>query len=97
MVSAAGWSQPQDGIRHGGEETRCRPCNGRPCGRPTFHRGDANDDGRADIADGVFVLDWLFTEGRPPTCADAADMNDDERSDVADPNGLPTRWPVDLS
>ncbi|HNR99925.1 MAG TPA: hypothetical protein PKX48_05310 [Planctomycetota bacterium] len=55
-----------------------------------FKRGDANADGKIDIADAVCVLGYLFG---PPSdsckqkvrdCADAADANDDGKVDIAD-------------
>jgi ELWxxDGT repeat protein len=49
-----------------------------------FLRGDATADNRLNIADAVFVLAYLFVQGTPPSCADAADANDDSRLDTAD-------------
>src|SRR5688572_12647705 len=49
-----------------------------------FLRGDANQDADLDIADPVFLLNWLFSGGRRPSCADAADMNDDGTLDISD-------------
>ncbi len=49
-----------------------------------FRRGDANADGRIDIADGVFVLSYLFNN-RTAGCLDAADINDDGAINIADP------------
>ncbi len=49
-----------------------------------FVRGEANGDGRTDIADVVFVLSFLFAHGAAPACADAADANDSGRTDIAD-------------
>jgi hypothetical protein len=49
-----------------------------------FHRGDANDDGRVDIADGVFVLNYLFIGGRDPPCLDASDSNGDGTINISD-------------
>jgi len=51
---------------------------------PLFRRGDANDSGRVDIADAIFVLGYLFAEAPAPVCPDAADANDDGRLDIAD-------------
>ena len=51
---------------------------------PWFHRGDADDDGRFEITDAIFLLNYLFLGGGPPPCLDAADVNDDERVDLAD-------------
>ncbi|HNU24876.1 MAG TPA: dockerin type I repeat-containing protein [Planctomycetota bacterium] len=50
---------------------------------PVFKRGDANADGKIDIADAIKVLSYLFTGGTL-TCQDAADGNDDGKLDIAD-------------
>jgi hypothetical protein len=50
-----------------------------------FRRGDANADGRLDIADAVFVLAYLFTGGDTPGCSKAADADDSGDLDVTDP------------
>ncbi len=34
------------------------------------YRGDLNCDGVVDIADLVFMVDWMFTNGNPPSCDD---------------------------
>ena len=47
-------------------------------------RGDSNHDGRVDVSDGIFALDFLFLGGRKPQCADAADANDDGKLDLSD-------------
>ncbi len=71
---------------------------GRPCGNgvdigayeigacvPTLLlRGDANADGRFNIADPVRVLVVLFRGGEALECPDAADLNDDGTIDLAD-------------
>lgn len=49
-----------------------------------FVRGDANDDGKLDIADPVRVLLYLFGSVAKPPCLDAYDVNDDGRIDIAD-------------
>ncbi len=54
-------------------------------GEPEFIRGDANTDGMLDIADGIFLLSYLFVNGPNPPCDDAADANDDGRIDLGDP------------
>jgi len=53
--------------------------------RTAFIRGDANDDGRINIADPISVLGFLFGGGPEPPCGDAADANDDGNIDIADP------------
>lgn len=55
---------------------------------PQFIRGDANADFGVNIADAVFILDHLFTQGPAPTCRDTADTNDDGMLNIADPIAL---------
>ena len=49
-----------------------------------FRRGNANDDGKVDIADAIWIINELFRGGPPTVCADAADANDDGVRDAAD-------------
>ena len=49
-----------------------------------FQRGDANADGRRNVADAIFILNYLFGGGDRPLCEDAADADDDETLDLAD-------------
>ncbi len=55
-----------------------------------FVRGDANADGKIDIADAICVLGYLFDLPSNPCkakvrdCLDAADANDDGGIDIAD-------------
>ena len=51
---------------------------------PTFRRGDANGDGTYNIADPVFLLNYLALGGFAPNCLDAADTNDDGTVSIAD-------------
>jgi PKD repeat protein len=51
----------------------------------SFKRGDANDDGNSDIADAVFLLNYLFASGRDPHCLDTADVNDNGTVNIDDP------------
>jgi hypothetical protein len=51
----------------------------------TFVRGDANDSGGVDIADGTFIQAYLYSTGPAPACLDAADVNDDGLINTADP------------
>jgi len=53
------------------------------CAQP-FLRGDGNSDGRLDIADGIFIFNYLFLQGPEPDCLDAADANDDGAVDGSD-------------
>jgi hypothetical protein len=48
-----------------------------------FHRGDLNNDGKADVSDGLCLLEFLFASGRV-TCREAADTNNDGRVDCSD-------------
>ena len=50
----------------------------------SFRRGDANDSGKTDLADAVFILGFLFTGGPAPVCPDAADSDDDGRLNISD-------------
>lgn len=52
---------------------------------PQFLRGDANTDTALNIADAIFVLSHLFTQGPAPSCFDTADANDDGSLNIADP------------
>ncbi len=49
-----------------------------------FIRGDSNMDGNVNMADAVYTLSFLFANGTPPVCFDAADTNDDGAVDVSD-------------
>ncbi|MEM7261335.1 MAG: dockerin type I repeat-containing protein, partial [Planctomycetota bacterium] len=50
-----------------------------------FRRGDANaQDGTVNIADAIFLLEFLFAGGLIPPCFPAADTNDDETLNIAD-------------
>lgn len=50
-----------------------------------FVRGNANSDGVLDIADPVFILNFLFLGGPSPACTATADANDDGVLNIADP------------
>ncbi len=51
---------------------------------PVFIRSDANDNGKVNISDPVFLLSFLFAGGETPPCEDAADANDDGSIDLSD-------------
>ena len=51
---------------------------------PPFVRGDGNDDGTVNIADPIYMLNYLFLMG-PSLCLDAHDCNDDGSNNIADP------------
>lgn len=52
-----------------------------------FVRGEANGDGRIDLADVIFILDYLFPASGFASlpCADVADINDDGMTALGDP------------
>lgn len=56
----------------------------RSSGPAELRRGDANADGRVDIADPIWILSELFLGGAPTECRDAADANDDGAEDASD-------------
>jgi hypothetical protein len=56
----------------------------RSSGPPEFRRGDANADGRVDIADPIWILGELFLGGSTTECPDAADANDDGAENASD-------------
>jgi hypothetical protein len=47
-------------------------------------RGDTNNDRKADISDGIFLLNHLFLGGPRWVCEEGADINDDGRADLSD-------------
>ena len=49
-----------------------------------FNRGDSNGDGTINIADAIYLLNYLYQDGPTPTCLDTADVNDDGAVDIAD-------------
>ena len=62
----------------------CQPTCESPEPPPQFRRGEANGDGRVDLADGVRILGSLFGGGQPIECDDAADANDSGTLDITD-------------
>lgn len=52
---------------------------------PTYRRGDTNGDGTTDIADGVRILEWMFSAGIVVDCEASADTNSDATIDIGDP------------
>lgn len=52
--------------------------------RDRFIRGDCNDEGIVNIADGIFLLSYLFEKGTAPGCAGACDTNSDGPIQLAD-------------
>ncbi len=49
-----------------------------------FVRGDPNEDGKIDIADCIYILGYLFSQGEAPRCLDSADLDDNGRINIAD-------------
>ena len=49
-----------------------------------FRRCDASDDGRLDVSDAVFILEWLFRRGPTPACDPAADCDADGGVNITD-------------
>lgn len=56
----------------------------------SFTRGDCNADGSivrgtlCDIADAVFLLNYVFADGEDPPCVEACNVNGDPRIDIGD-------------
>jgi hypothetical protein len=57
----------------------CAPANA------LFVRGDANNDGLFDVADPIFMLNYLFLNSAEPPCPDAADADNDGLLNITDP------------
>ena len=51
---------------------------------PGFRRGNTNGDSGVDLADALFVVNYLFSGGQQPGCMDSADINDDGSLDISD-------------
>lgn len=47
--------------------------------------GDANGDGRVNIGDAVFIVNYIFRAGPAPVPIESADVNDDGGIDIGDP------------
>lgn len=50
----------------------------------TYRIGDANDDGKLNIGDAVFIIAWIFKGGPMPPHREAADANCDGAYNVGD-------------
>lgn len=50
-----------------------------------FLRGDADGNGKVELTDAVFILNFIFQNGGAPSCLKAADANDDGFIDISDP------------
>ncbi len=53
-----------------------------------FLRGDTNDDGPVNLADAVFILEWLFSGRVEPQCVATTNVNGDSGTNIADPTFL---------
>ena len=56
----------------------------KPAPEGSFRRGDANADGSHDIADGVFILQFLFAGDVEPSCLKSVDSDDDGTPTITD-------------
>lgn len=50
-----------------------------------FVRGNANGDTAVDLADAIYLLDFLFRSMPAPYCDDAGDVNNDSTVNIGDP------------
>lgn len=46
--------------------------------------GDANNDGKVNVGDAVFVINYVFRSGPVPVCLQKADANADTKVNVGD-------------
>jgi hypothetical protein len=53
-------------------------------GEKKFKRGDANDDGKVNIADPIWIINELVRQGPRTKCESSADANDDGKEDLSD-------------
>ena len=53
-----------------------------------YSRGDANSDGSINVADVVYLINYLYKKGPAPKPLWLGDFNGDERVDIADINAL---------
>jgi hypothetical protein len=49
-----------------------------------FVAGDANNDEAVDVADVVYLINYLFISGPPPVALPSGDVNCDRRIDISD-------------
>jgi len=59
-------------------------CQAGPPPSGKFVRGNANDDGKVNIADPIWIINELVRKGPKTKCQDAADANDDGQMDLSD-------------
>lgn len=53
-----------------------------------FVRGDANDDGKSELVDAIFMLEYLFRGRSEPSCLKAIDVDDNGSVELTDPVSL---------
>lgn len=46
--------------------------------------GDANHDGRVNVSDQVYLINYIFRQGPPPPCPEEANCNDDALINIGD-------------
>ena len=66
------------------EVWRLDDCPGGKEPGPLFRRGDSDTNGRLELTDSVFVLNFLFLGGPAPTCSESADTDDNGRVELTD-------------
>ena len=54
------------------------------CGSCCSLAGDADNNGKTNIADVTFLINRIFGGGLPPACCEQADSNADDKINVAD-------------
>jgi hypothetical protein len=60
------------------------PYQDQPFGFYVFQSGDANDDGVVDVADVVYIINYLYRQGEEPKPRESGDASCDGIVDVAD-------------
>ncbi len=50
----------------------------------TYLRGDSNGDHVVNVADPIYLLNWLFKGGNSPACLEFGDVNGDLKVDLSD-------------
>jgi dockerin type I repeat protein len=78
-----GRPRPQDGDGDGVSEVDMGAFEA-AASLPKFIRGDANADGRIDIADAIWIISELFRKGPLTACRSAGDVNDDGHLNLTD-------------
>jgi hypothetical protein len=78
----------EDGIDNDGDQkTDCADtdcASAANCQLKKFYRADPNNDGTCNITDGIYILNFLFIGGPPPTCRESADANNDKAVNITD-------------